>query len=572
MAEKNNDDAAKHFHEMGLDDRILKAIAKVGWIEPTAIQEKAIPLILEGKDVLVKARTGSGKTGAFAVPIIQKILSIKQESNVSGVLALILAPSKELSRQIFNNIQQLLIKCSQVIKVVDISPQVEVGTQRAVLKNPPEIVVSTPGRAVLHLKAGNFCLDPSLQILVIDEADLVFSFGHEEDIKEVMRYLPRVYQAILASATLTEEVSTLKGLLLHNCVSLKLQEPGVAPITQLFHYKYFAEEKEKALILYALFKLGLVKGRSIVFVNTVNKCYKLKLFLEQFEISTCILNSELPAVSRIHALSQFNDGKYSIIITSDETENENNTNDKKTKDNHPTKDKESGISRGIDFRDVSNVINFDFPKSVNSYIHRVGRTARGTTKGTAVSLVSVKEKELLDEVDSFLAERLSIRGQNIFRDFQFNMKEVEGLQYRVKEAWKVVTGLAIKETRLAEIRRELFNSKKLKHYFKDNPRDWETLRHDKATHVIKLASHVANVPDYLIPTSLRSDPSLIRNRKRSKPPPKAAGMVQNKYKAKMENPLVNLDIFEKNNEEMEEITSGSKNKDFKSYPKRKRKY
>ncbi|CAH2006310.1 unnamed protein product [Acanthoscelides obtectus] len=223
------DEKPRHFHEMELDDRILKAIAKLGWLQPTMIQEKAIPLLLEGKDVLVRARTGSGKTAAFAIPVIQRILCSKKLATEQAIKALILAPSKELCHQICGVVKDLTYKCSREVRCIDIAPQVDLSVQKPLLVEKPDIVVGTPARTLQHLKAGNLNLKKSLEMVVVDEADLVFSFGYEDEIKELMGYMPKIYQAILASATLSNDVKNLKSLILHNPVTLKLEEPDLAP-------------------------------------------------------------------------------------------------------------------------------------------------------------------------------------------------------------------------------------------------------------------------------------------------------------------------------------------------------
>ncbi|KAJ9596300.1 hypothetical protein L9F63_012667 [Diploptera punctata] len=547
-----------NFHEMELDDRILKAIAKLGWVEPTAIQEKAIPILLEGKDVLIRGRTGSGKTGAFSIPVIQRILNSKQSSKEQGTKALILAPSKELCQQIYNNILELTIKCSREVQCVDLSPQIEIAAQRPLLVERPDIVVATPMRALAHLRAKNLNLKNSLEILVIDEADLVFSFGYEDEIKEVFKprhqrtYLPRVYQATLASATLSEDVLSLKKLVLHNPVILKLQEPELAPASQLSHYHLAAEENDKAVILYALLKLHLVRGKSIIFVNTVDRCYKLKLFLEQFAIPTCVLNSELPAAIRCLSVNQFNQGVYDIIIASDENAlDEPHAVKQLGKKGKRRKDKESGVARGIDFQFVSNIINFDFPPDVNSYIHRVGRTARGTNQGTALSFVSIKERPLMEEVenhlrDGYAQEEKVIQELITMRAYQFKLEEVEGFRYRARDAWRAVTRIAVREARLKEIKQEIMNCEKLKHYnCEHNPRDLLSLRHDKALHTVRLQAHLANVPDYIVPPTLKSVAGISRTRKRHfNRTSGAAGTSKARahYQAKRSNPLACMEF------------------------------
>ncbi|XP_003706720.1 putative ATP-dependent RNA helicase DDX56 [Megachile rotundata] len=539
--DEENEEKPKNFHELELDDRILKAVAKLGWLEPTLIQEKAIPLLLEGKDVLIRARTGSGKTAAFAIPLIQKILLNKRAQKKQDIKGLIVAPSKELCKQIHDVIMSLTIKCSREVNVVDVSPQLELIAQKPLLNQKPDIVIGTPSRLLQHLKANNMKLKHSLETLIIDEADLVFSFGYEDEIKNLLSYLPTVYQAALASATLSEDVLTLKKLVLHRPVTLKLEEPPLAPLSQLSHYSLAAEENDKAAILYALLKLNLVRGKTIIFVNTVDRCYKLKLFLEQFGIPTCVLNSELPALSRCRAVSQFNSGTYDIIIASDEKSLEE-PHIIKVKRGKRKKDKESGVARGIDFQFVSNVINFDFPPDVNSYIHRAGRTARGKNQGTALSFISIRERPLLEQVESELKH--CYNRDALFKTYQFKLEEVEGFRYRAKDAWKAVTRIAVREARLKEIKQEVLNCDKLKSYFEDNPRDLQSLRQDKALHTVKLQPHLKDVPEYIVPPTLKRLVGIGKRKRKfnrdaatSKPT-----ATQLKYKARASNPLISLQI------------------------------
>ncbi|CAG9836748.1 unnamed protein product [Diabrotica balteata] len=528
------------FHEMELDDRILKAIAKVGWLQPTIIQEKVIPLLLEGKDVLVRARTGSGKTAAFLLPVIQKILNIKQTAAQQETKALILAPSRELCHQICGVIKDLTIKCSREVRYVDISLPVDLSIQKPLLVEKPDIVVGTPGRTLQHIKADNLNLKKSLELVVIDEADLVFSFGYEEEMKELITHFPKIYQAILASATLSEDVKSLKNSILHNPVSIKLEEPELAPSSQLTHYHLNAEEMDKATILYTLLKLHLIRGKTIIFVNSVDKCYKIKLFLEQFGIRTCVLNSELPATIRCHSVNQYNQGIYDIIIASDEHALEEPTvlskkeGEKKTK---RRKDKESGVSRGIDFQHVANIINFDFPLDVQAYIHRAGRTARGNNQGSVLSFVSMKESHLRDKVEKKLKQNED--DSSIFKSYQFKLEEVESFRYRAKDAWRAITRIAVREARLKEIKQEIFNCQKLKSYFEDNPTDLQVLRHDKSLHTVKIQPHLFDVPEYIVPPTLKSLANIGRKGKK-RDYHKMSESSSAKFQMKKSNPLLSM--------------------------------
>lgn len=290
------------FGEMGIDDRILMAVLQQGWTEPTPIQETAIPLILEGRDILAKARTGSGKTGAYAIPLLHKILSMKKlKATKQSTHALILTPSRELCSQAHRNLQELMIYCQREITVVDLSSsQMTMQAQKQVLSTKPDIIVSTPTKILAHLKdeqqANQIGLKSTLEILVIDEADLLLSFGYEEELKILVKYLKlesifkilfnsfyfyksylaKNTQTILLSATLNEEVDVVKRLYLHNPAILKLKESAELPDPlQLEQYQIScANEEDKFVLLYSIMKLQLIKEKSLIFVNTVNRCYK----------------------------------------------------------------------------------------------------------------------------------------------------------------------------------------------------------------------------------------------------------------------------------------------------------
>lgn len=498
MADK---DEVLQFHEMGLDDRILQAIAKLGWGQPMPIQEQAIPLALEGKDILVRAKTGSGKTAAFAIPLIQKVLLEKQTAVEQTVKAIILTPSTELCNQACQNIQKLSICCSTEVQCVDVSPKVPLPVQKPLLIEKPDIVIGTPTRILAHINVGNLSIADSMEMLVIDEADLLLSFGYESDMKALMKHFPRIYQSFLMSATMSDDIYTLKRMVLHNPVTLKLEESHVPE--QLMQYHIMVEKEDKFALLCALLKLGLVRGRTLIFVNSVNQCYRLKMFLQQFGIKSCVLNSELPVSSRCHIVEEFNRAIYDIIIASDEQvfqdvpENKDSKKMKKKSQNE-----EYGVSRGIDFHNVANVINFEFPSSVNAYIHRIGRTARGNRKGTALSFVEIKDHKDFEDVKEFMLK--SKQEESAFKPYKFRMQEIEGFRYRSNDALRMCTRNAIKEARLKEIRQELLNSEKLKTYFQDYRRDRQVLRHDKKLKTSYKQLKLDHVPDYIVPKGLKN--------------------------------------------------------------------
>ncbi|XP_028318037.1 putative ATP-dependent RNA helicase DDX56 [Gouania willdenowi] len=532
------------FHEMGLDDRLLKAVSELGWLQPTLIQEKAIPLALDGKDLLGRARTGSGKTAAYAIPVIQRILTSKQSVGEQAVRALVLVPTKELGQQVQAMMRQLTAFCSRDVRVADVSGKADLSAQRPILMEKPDVVVGTPSRVLAHVNAKNLALQ-SLEMLVVDEADLLFSFGFEADLKSFLCHLPKIYQSFLMSATLSEDVQALKELLLHNPVILKLQGSQLPDSTQLQQFSIQCEEEEKFLLVYTLLKLGLVRGKTLLFVGAVDRCYRLKLFLEQFAIPSCVLNSELPVHSRCHIITQFNQGFYDYIIATDEqsltdaSQPAATSREKKKKKDKggKSKDKEYGVSRGVDFQNVCNVINFDFPTSVESYIHRVGRTARADNPGTALSLVSHTEMSLLTEVQEALT---GDNAECVLKPYQFKMEQIEGFRYRCRDAMRSVTKQAVKEARLKEIKQELLNSEKLKTYFEDNPRDLQLLRHDRDLHPAVVKPHLRNIPDYLVPETLKGAINpLLKKRRTNKEKTKPGGVAKSSFKKNLrgKNPL-----------------------------------
>lgn len=537
------------FHEMGLDDRLLKAVADLGWSQPTLIQEKAIPLALEGKDLLARARTGSGKTAAYAVPVIQRILASKQSVREQEVRALILVPTKELGQQVQTMMRQLTAFCSRDVRVADITGKADLSAQRPILMEKPDVIVGTPSRVLAHLTAQNLVLHSSLETLVVDEADLLFSFGFEDDLKSLLCHLPKIYQSFLMSATFSEDVQALKELLLHNPVILKLQGSQLPDSSQLQQYSIKCEEEDKFLLVYTLLKLHLVQGKTLVFVGAVDRSYRLKLFLEQFGIPACVLNSELPVQSRCHIITQFNQGFYDYIIATDELSLADPTaapetagKGKKRKRSTErrggrTKDKEFGVSRGVDFQNVANVINFDFPLTAESYIHRVGRTARADNPGTALSFIAHTELGLLSEVEEALS---GDKADSSLKPYEFRMEEIEGFRYRCRDAMRSVTKQAVKEARLKEIKQELLNSEKLKTYFEDNPRDLQLLRHDKDLHPAVIKPHLRNVPEYLIPETLKGAGNpLSTRRKKQKFKSTPGGVVKSSFRKNIQvkNPL-----------------------------------
>ncbi|KHO01223.1 ATP-dependent RNA helicase dbp9 [Metarhizium album ARSEF 1941] len=527
-------DAELTFADLGLDPRLVQAVAAQSFLKPTLVQREAIPLALNGKDVLCKSKTGSGKTAAYVLPVLDAILKRKTTDIVASTSALILVPTRELADQVHKAIEQFASFCAKDVRAVKLTDKLSDAVQRSLLSTSPDIVISTPARAWYNVKSNQSPLSlDKLSHLVLDEADLLLSFGYDEDLENLSWSIPKGIQTIMMSATLTAEINSLKKIFYRDNAPtlLDLEEPdaegeGIAQLVTK------CAEDEKFLLAYIIFKLQLVKGKCIIFVADIDRCYRLKLFFEQFGIRSCILNSELPINSRIHVVEEFNRNVYDIIIASDEKEvlgNEERADEEdaneggeeedsvERQERRPQKkrkasrrDKEYGVSRGIDFKNVAAVINFDLPTSASSYTHRIGRTARAGKAGMALSFVIPKEQfrkhmptsilsaENDEKVLARITRQQAKKGKEI-KPYNFNQKQVEAFRYRMNDALRAVTKVAVREARTRELRQELMKSEKLKRYFEENPSEINHLRHDGELRTARQQAHLKHVPEYLLP-------------------------------------------------------------------------
>lgn len=401
-------------------------------------------------------------------------------------------PTRELADQVFKAIEQFSTFCAKDVQAVKLTDKLTDAVQRSLLSNNPDIVISTPSRAWTNVNSSALSLE-KLSCLILDEADLMLSYGYDEDMDNLARSVPKGVQTIMMSATLSAEVDQLKGIFYRDPTLLDLEEPD-ADGEGITHYSVKCAEDEKFLLIYVIFKLKLVTGKCIIFVADIDRSYRLKLFFEQFGIRSCILNSELPVNSRIHVVEEFNRNVYDIIIASDEksellnvdeedeeTKETTEANGDKAEDEKKTKkkrklakrDSEYGVSRGIDFKNVATVVNFDLPTTASSYAHRVGRTARAGKNGMALSFV-VPEKFYRKHMPTTVATaendertlRRIIRQQKKLgkevKDYNFSKEQVEAFRYRMNDALRAVTKVAIREARTRELRQELLKSEKLK--------------------------------------------------------------------------------------------------------------
>ncbi|KAI5969833.1 DBP9 [Candida margitis] len=514
---------------LNLDPRLLQAIDQLGFENPTLIQSSAIPLALDEKrDIIAKASTGSGKTAAYAIPIIQNLLL---EDSGPGIKSVVLVPTRELSNQVYQFMEQLIRHSNKKIGILNLSSSYSDQVLNSLLANRPEIIISTPSKLIqiLEMNDEKSPIDLStVRNLTIDEVDLILSFGYLEDLAKLESYLPvkKNLQTFLMSATLNDDINELKTKFCTKPAILKLDDEQSSN-DKLVQFYAKTTEFDKFLLSYVIFKLNLIKGKTIVFVNSIDRGYRLKLFLEQFGIRCCILNSELPINSRLHIVEEFNKNVYHLLIATDEIsvereegeiveEGKSADKEAKSKSKKSKKDKEYGVSRGVDFKNVACVLNFDLPTTSKAYVHRIGRTARAGKSGMALSFV-IPVKEVgkhktatlptAKKDEKVLSRIIKQQEKNGFeiKPYQFDMKQVEGFRYRADDAFRAVTQTAIREARVKELKNELINSEKLKRFFQENPQNLASLRHDKELHPARVQAHLRNLPEYLLPESARSD-------------------------------------------------------------------
>ncbi|KAK9054154.1 hypothetical protein SSX86_025231 [Deinandra increscens subsp. villosa] len=504
------------FEELGLDPRLIRALTKKNIGKPTPIQQTGIPLILEGKDVVARAKTGSGKTFAYLLPLLQKLFSDANLSSSKALAptAMILVPSRELCQQVYSEVLSLIELCRVQLKVVQLTGEPSFSEMGTALAGPPHIFVSTPACVQRCLSSGVLqakSIQDSLSILILDEADLLFTYGYEKNLKDLKAHIPKRCQCLLMSATSSEDVENLKKLYLHNPYILTLPEVGdgkddiVPKNVQQFWIQ--CSDRDKLLHILALLKLDLVQKKVLIFTNTIDTSFRLKLFLEQFGIKSAVLNAELPVNSRLHILEGFNAGLFDYLIATDDSElkeKEQADGDKEVEKKRSKKhkkrklDTEFGVVRGIDFKNVYTVINFDMPVSAAGYVHRIGRTGRAYNTGQSVSIVSPQEMEVFEEINMFLGENKDEDVKYIAPFPLLEKNAVEFLRYRAEDVARSVTRLAVREARAQDLRNEILNSDKLKAHFQENPKDLDLLKHDKLLSKKPPATHLRDVPEYLL--------------------------------------------------------------------------
>ena len=309
------------FDSLGLDTRIRRALTRMRWARPTPVQQQVIRLALDGKDVLARAPTGSGKTAAYVLPVLHKVLKARaQRGSSGGIESVILVPTVELCTQVTKVFREVARYCTgeSAARVLGLSAEASIETQQAQLSEVWHIVVATPGRLAALIKAESVVLRNTVHSLVIDEADLMLSYGYEDDTRTVVSSLPRICQSILVSATLSDDVDELQKLVLQNPVTVNISNEEHGTASRLAQYYIRTPVPDKHLLLYTLLKLKVIPGKALIFVNDVESCFRLKLFLDAFSVQSAAMDSQLPHNSRVSIVEAFNRGLFDYLIATDE--------------------------------------------------------------------------------------------------------------------------------------------------------------------------------------------------------------------------------------------------------------
>lgn len=368
------------FENLDINKAILKSIKEMGYAKPTPIQEKAIPYILEGKDMIGCAQTGTGKTAAFAVPILQNIVSRKKlDKGTRTIRALILAPTRELAIQIGDSFtsygKYLAVKNLVIFGGVSQHPQTKA------LKSGVDILIATPGR-LLDLIDQRFIDLKNVECFVLDEADRMLDMGMINDVKKIIVKLPKVRQNMLFSATMPKEILNLTNSILRNPVKVEVT-PVSSTVDTITQGLYFVNRKSKKQLLINLLKDKALSS-VLVFSRTKHGANIITKELNKARIDAQAIHGNKSQSARQLALNSFKEGKIRVLVATDIA------------------------ARGIDVDELPYVINFDLPEVPETYVHRIGRTGRAGQKGTALSFCDVEEKDYLKGIEKLIGKKITL--------------------------------------------------------------------------------------------------------------------------------------------------------------------
>jgi len=366
------------FNSLGLDPRLLKALAQEGYETPTPIQAQAIPHVLAGKDLLGIAQTGTGKTASFALPILQRLAAEKRTAAPKTARALILSPTRELAAQIADNFKAYGRFMN--LNVTTVFGGVSEYQQKQVMRNGIDILVATPGRLLDLVNQRAVDLSKS-EIFVLDEADRMLDMGFINDIRKLVSYLPRERQNLFFSATMPQEIGTLAGDLLKNPVSVSVT-PQATTVEKIAQRVIHVDNGSKRALLIELLRNDKDMNRILVFTRTKHGADKIVRALDCAGIVCSAIHGNKSQSQRVYTLNAFRSGRTRVLIATDIA------------------------ARGIDVDGISHVVNFDLPHVPESYVHRIGRTARAGAEGIAIAFCDREERGLLRDIERLTRQQI----------------------------------------------------------------------------------------------------------------------------------------------------------------------
>lgn len=396
-----------NFSDFGLDQKLLLTLHNSGYIKPTPIQEQAIPAIIAGNDIIGSSQTGTGKTAAFIIPIIQKLIIASNCSFSPAkhpIKALILTPTRELACQIYDKIKKY---CNGImIRSIVIFGGVDFDEQNKKLHSGCEILVATPGRLVDHLKSNNLNLN-YLDFFVLDEADKMLDMGFSFHLNYIMQLLPTKRQNLLFSATFNESITKLSRSYLKNPVEIKLNHHNMvaSTISQTIYITSDIKFRKEA-ILYLIKNMSY--NKLILFANTKHNVFMLNRFLHDFGIHSDFIHSGKSQKERISTIERFKNGKCNVLVATDIA------------------------SRGLDIEDIPCIINYEIPLNIEDYVHRVGRTGRAKILGESISFCSYEEKENISNIEAISEKNINIKSISSYEDFYKNFDQKNNLKFSEK--------------------------------------------------------------------------------------------------------------------------------------------
>ena len=359
------------FSQLNLSRSLLRGIEAAGYVTPTPIQVQVVPLAMAGRDVCASAVTGSGKTAAFVLPFLERLLFRPKDQ--ATIRVLIITPTRELATQI-HNVLEKLAKFTDVTFTLVCGGKKDTRSQEVVLRNRPDIVICTPGRFLDHLRNSQSVTVDSLDVLVLDEVDRLLELGFQDDLEELLKYCPKRRQTLLFSATMTPKVEDLAKLSLMRPIRVKVNTSStqVAPRLIQEFVKVKNQEEREAMVLSLLSRQ--FGNRAIVFFEMKKDARRFVTILKLVGLKACELHGDISQTMRYLSLQQFTEGHVNIMVATDVA------------------------ARGLDIPGVQTVVNTEMPRSVNTYIHRVGRTARAGCGGRSITFVSDERRKIMKEV------------------------------------------------------------------------------------------------------------------------------------------------------------------------------